>query len=229
MPHKDEPVLQAIKSVMGTKRRGRKKVIAMVQRIHPDYSSSRIRRVYEQEGLALYSKPTKKRAQTKANPAFIPLEENAEWGIDFMHDALQNGRQIRSLNLIDPFNRVCKGVFIKYSIPAKRLIELMEIAIECYGKPDSLRTDNGPEFISKRFQLWMKEKGIKWVNIRKGKPQENCFIERFNRTAREDLFNANIFVSLEDASEKAAEFKEEYNNKRPHESLNNKTPLEYAA
>jgi putative transposase len=229
MPQKDEPVSKAIQEAIGTKRRGRKKVIAMIQRIHPYYSSSRIRRVYEQQGYALYSKPTKRRPQTKANPAFIPMRENHEWGIDFMHDVLENGRQIRSLNIIDPFNRLCKGMFINYSMPAKRVIELLEIAIECHGKPAYMRTDNGPEFISKRFQLWMKDKKIKWANIRKGKPQENCFIERFNRTAREDLFDATIFFNLEDANEKAAEFTDEYNRLRPHESLNNKTPLEYAA
>ena len=228
MPQKDEPLIGAIKNVIGTTRRGRKKVIAMVQRTHP-YGSSRIRRVYEQEGFALYVKPTKRRQQTKANPAFIPLQENHEWGIDFMHDVLENGRQIRALNIIDPFNRVCKGMFINYSMPAKRVIELLEIAIECYGKPSFIRTDNGPEFISKRFQLWMKDNEIKWANIRKGCPQENCFIERFNRTAREDLFDANIFSSLEDSNQKAAVFKDEYNTIRPHESLNNKTPLEYAA
>lgn len=75
----------------------------------------------------------------------------------------------------------------------------------------------------------MKGNEIKWLRIRKGSPQENCFIERFNRTAREDLFDANIFLNLENANEKACEFKDEYNQVRPHESLNNKTPLEYAA
>ena len=229
MPLKDDPVSTAIKNAIGTKRRGRKKVIAMIQRTHPHYSSSRVRRVYEQQGYTLYSKCRKRRQQTKANPAFIPMQENHEWGIDFMHDVLVNGRQIRSLNIIDPFNRLCKGIFINYSMPSKRVIELLEIAIERYGKPASIRTDNGPEFISKKFQLWLKNKEIKWANIRKGSPQENCFIERFNRTAREELFDANIFFNLEEANEKAAEFKEEYNTMRPHESLQNKTPVEYAA
>lgn len=229
MPVKDEPVDTAIKSVIGTTQRGRKKVITMVQRIHPEFSSSKIRRVYEQKDYALYRKPTKKRYQISANPAFIPLKENCEWAIDFMHDTLENGRQIRSLNIIDPFNRMCKGMFINFSMPASRVIIMMERAIERYGKPASIRTDNGPEFISKKFQLWMKGNEIKWLQIRKGSPQENCFIERFNRTAREDLFDANIFLNLENANEKAMEFKDEYNEVRPHESLNNKTPLEYAA
>ena len=228
MPLKDAPVSDAIKNVIGTRRRGRKKVIALIQRTNPDYGSSRIRRVYEQQGFPLYNKLTKKRSQTTANPAFMPLYENIEWGIDFMHDAIDKGRKIRSLNIIDPFNRMCKGMFINYSMPARRVIELLKIAIEDHGKPASIRTDNGPEFISKAFQLWLHNNGIKWAHIRKGKPQENCFVERFNRTAREELFDANIFLNLEEANEKASQFKEEYNTIRPHESLNNKTPFEYA-
>jgi putative transposase len=229
MPQKDATVREAIKAVIGTSRRGRKKVIAMVQRVHPHFSSSKIRRVYEKEGFALYVKPPRKRIKSAANPAYIPMKENMEWGIDFMHDSLYKGRQIRAFNIIDPYNRVCKGMFINHSMPASRIIELLQRAIEVYGKPGAIRSDNGPEFISKRFQLWLKDHQIKWEHIRKGSPQENCFIERFNRTAREDLFDANIFLNLEDAQEKANEFKDDYNNNRPHESLQNKTPIEYAA
>lgn len=228
MPEKDAAVYEAIKNAVGKTRRGRKKVIAMVQRNHP-YGSSKIRRVYEKEGFTLYTKPTKKRANTPANPAYIPMSENMEWGIDFMHDSLENGRQIRTFNIIDPYNRVCKGMFINHSMPSHRVIELLKRAIEKYGKPVSVRSDNGPEFISKKFQLWLKDENIKWQRIRKGSPQENCFIERFNRTAREDLFNANLFLNIEDAQNKADEFTDDYNANRPHESLQNKTPLEYAA
>jgi putative transposase len=229
MPEKDAPVHEAIKVVIGTTRRGRKKVIAMVQRVHPYFSSSKIRRVYEKGGFALYVKPTRKRAKTLANPAYIPMKENMEWGIDFMHDSLESGRQIRAFNIIDPFNRVCKGMFINHSMPASRVIDLLQRAIDVHGKPAAIRSDNGPEFISKKFQLWLKDHHIKWEQIKKASPQENCFIERFNRTAREDLFSANIFLSPEDAQKKADEFKDDYNNNRPHESLQNKTPLEYAA
>jgi putative transposase len=227
MGEKDAPVLAAIKEAVGSKQCGRKKVIALVQRQHRDFGSSRIRRVYEQYGYALFKRPCAKRRQNKAAPACVPLSENMEWGIDFMHDALANNRQIRSLNVIDPFNRVCKGMYIHHSMPAKRVIEYLQRAIEEYGKPTGIRTDNGPEFISKRFQLWLHDNQIKWIAIRKGKPQENCFIERFNRTAREELFNATLFESLDDANEKAAKFKEEYNTERPHESLHYQTPMEY--
>lgn len=229
MPQKDKPVLEAILVAIGQKKRGRKKVIAKVQRTQSCFSASKIRRVYHQYGFSLYHKPRKTRMVHPVNKAYVPLKENEEWAIDFMQDSLVTGRSIRSLNIIDPYNRFCKGMFISHSIPARRLIEMLNIAIEKHGKPQSIRTDNGPEFISKSFQVWLFKSGIKWAPIRKGKPQENCFIERFNKTAREDLFDANLFYHPEQAQEMAEEFVNEYNCERPHESLNNQTPLEYAA
>jgi putative transposase len=157
------------------------------------------------------------------NPAFVPLQSNEEWAIDFMHDSLACGRRFRSLNIIDPYNRECKGIYIRYNLPAVRVIELLEQSIEKYGKPKFIRSDNGPEFISKRFN------GIGWSKIQKGKPQQNCHIERFNKTVREDLFDANLIFSIEHGNELAENFKVEYNSIRPHESLNDLTPIEYAA
>lgn len=122
-----------------------------------------------------------------------------------------------------------KGIFIAHSIPAIRLIEYLTTAIEMYGKPKAIRSDNGPEFISKEFQIWMNDNAIHWSKIPKASPQENAFVERFNRTAREDLFDPNMFFSVNHAIELASKFKEDYNYKRPHESLNMLTPIEYAA
>ena len=229
MPLKDQPVVEAIKSVIGTSRKGRGKVIPLVQRSFPSLSSSKIRRIYERGGFALMKRMKTRRRNNPSNPANVPLGSNEEWAIDFMHDSLVNGRQIRSLNIIDPYNRECKGIYIRHSIPAIRVIEFLEQSIEKYGKPKFIRTDNGPEFISKTFQLWLIKNHIGWSKIPKGCPQENCFVERFNRTMREDFLDANLFFTLEQANEQAAKFKYEYNELRPHESLNNLTPVEYAA
>lgn len=98
-----------------------------------------------------------------------------------------------------------------------------------HGKPKRIRTDNGPEFISKKFGLWLKKNAIELVRIQPGKPQQNAFVERFNRTVREDLLDANLIFDLEHAEDLANEFIREYNAERPHESLKNQTPLEYAA
>lgn len=215
------------KAIDGRKR-GKKKVIALVRRKH-DYSRSRIRRVYEQSGLALLYKPAKRLPAGERRPIERTLKANEEWAMDFMSDALANGRCIRALTVIDHYNLECKGIRIHHSMPAYRLIEILEELIEVHGKPKRIRTDNGPEFISKQFQLWLKANKIEWVRIQPGKPQQNAIIERFNRTVREDLFDAHLIFDLEHAAELARNFIHEYNHHRLHESLKDQTPLEYAA
>jgi putative transposase len=229
MPVKDKPIIEAIQNAIGCSRKGRKKVIPIVRRKCPEFSTCSIRRVYSRHGFSLMKRHKRRIRNHAANPASVPLSANGEWAIDFMHDALTTGRQIRSLNIIDPFNRECKGIFIDYSIPASKVIEFLEQAIESNGKPLSIRTDNGPEFISKRFQLWLKNNKIAWNPIQKGKPQQNCHIERLNKTIREDLFDAHLIDSIEHGNDLAAQFRHEYNCNRPHESLSNLTPIEYAA
>ncbi len=229
MPLKDKPIENAIRTVIGNSRKGRKKVIVLIRKKSPEIGSSKIRRVYQLKGFALMKKLKGRMRNNPKNPSVVPLQPNIEWAIDFMHDALADGRKIRSLNILDPYNRQCKGIYIRNSIPAKLLIELLEQSIERYGKPQFIRSDNGPEFIAKEFQLWLHNKGIGWNKIEKGKPQQNCHVERFNKTVREDLFDANLFFSIDHANQLAEDFQREYNYERPHESLNNLTPIEYAA
>jgi putative transposase len=229
MPIKDAPVKEAIKESIGVSRRGRMKVIKLVQKKHPEFGSSRIRRVYEQHGFALQKKLKRRVKNNPANPISIPIKRNIEWGLDFMSDALTDGRKIRTLNIVEHFNRECMGINVSRSIPAVKVIEYMERAIEKHGKPEYLRTDNGSELTSKVFQLWMKEKKIKWSPIEKGCPQQNAIVERFNRTYREDVLDANLFFSVEHAQNITDQWVEEYNTVRPHQSLNQLSPKEYAA
>lgn len=228
MPKKDAPVKDAIFEAINKRKRGRKKVIAIVQRKH-DFSSSRIRRVYEQSGLALPCKPKKRNIYGVRRPIERTLKLNQEWAIDFMSDSLADGRRIRVLTVIDHFNLSCKGIYIKHSMTARGVIHILEELFESHGKPLRVRTDNGPEFISKYFRKWMKNNEVTCIRIQPGKPQQNAIIERFNRTVREDLLDPNLFFSLEHASELAHEFVYDYNHHRPHESLSNKTPIEYVA
>ena len=119
MPEKDKPVEEAIRAVIGTSRKGRKKVIPLVQKRNPYVGASRIRRVYEQKGFALMKRYKLRLRNNPKNPAMVPFEPNIEWAIDFMHDTLVDGRKIRSLNILDPYNRQCKGIYIRPSIPAE--------------------------------------------------------------------------------------------------------------
>jgi putative transposase len=219
----------AIEQVLGHSRKGRIKVIKLVQKKYPTIGSSRIRRVYEQSGFALSKKLRRRIKDNPANPIGIPYVSNEEWAMDFMSDALCNGRKIRTLNVVDHFNRKCLGIRVGFNMPAKIVIQYCAQFIEMHGKPKRIRTDNGPEFRSKVFQKWLENNDITWSRIQKGKPQQNAIIERFNKTYREDVLDANLFNSIEQANDITHVWVDDYNNERPHQSLNYQTPSNYAA
>jgi len=228
MPEKDMYIKELIQEVIGTSRKGREKVIRLVQRKHPEIGSYKIRRVYEKYGFSLSKKLKRRIKNNPANPIEIPVKSNQEWAMDFMSDALADGRKLRTLNIIDHYNRECKGLKFSLNFPARLLIEELDKTIERHGKPEGIRTDNGPEFRSKLFQIWLSENGIKHIRIQKGKPQQNAVIERFNKTFREDVLDAEIFRNIEQAQFIADNWVKDYNTVRPHQSLNYQTPVEYA-
>lgn len=228
MPKKDEPIQAAIMSVIGYSRKGRNKVIALVRKRYPQYGSSQIRRVYEQSGFSLSKKLGRRIKDKVANPLSIPFKENIEWALDFMSDSLMDGTRIRTLNIVDHYNRLCTGVKVAKNFPSRMVIDYLEQRIALYGKPQSIRTDNGPEFRSKLFQKWLHNRDIQWSRIQKGKPQQNAIIERFNKTYREDILDAHLFKSVEEANEITHRWVQEYNNERPHQALNYQTPSAYA-
>lgn len=229
MPQKDEKLKEAIASVLGTSRLGRKKVIVKVRKKYPGYGVSQIRRVYQRYGFSLYKRMKRKRFDNPANPIAVPLQRNEEWAMDFMSDTLARGSRLRTLNIVDQYSRKCLGIDIRTSMPSRKVINFLERMIEKHGMPRGIRTDNGPEFTSHFFQQWMEDKGIEWIKIQKGKPQQNAIIERFNKTYREDVLDANLFFSLQQVRELTEKWQEDYNHERPHEALNFKTPAEYEA
>lgn len=229
MPAKDQCVREAIEVVMGRCRKGRNKIIRLVQKQHPHLSASKIRRVYVREGFSLFKRPRKRMKNNPVNPIMIPLQRNEEWAIDFMSDVLNNGRKFRTFNVIDHYNREALGVFTNISIPARRATAYLDRVIEKYGKPKRIRGDNGPEMMSKWFRLWLAENQIEWSAIPKGSPQQNAVVERFNRTYREDVLDANVFYSIEHAQSLTEEWLIEYNTVREHEALGYQTPASYAA
>lgn len=229
MPVKDAQIKDIITTVIGSSRKGRNKVIHMVQKEYPHLSSSRLRRVYEKSGLSLYKRPGKRLKNKNAVPLNIPLRPMQELGIDFMSDCLADGRRVRTLNVIDHHNRKCLGIFIDFSLPAIKVTEALDRVFDVYGKPTAIRSDNGPEFTSKRFRLWMHFKGIEHIRIQPGKPAQNGIVERFNRTYREDMLDANLFESKESMQKLTDEWITDYNDMRPHQSLGYCTPNSYAA
>jgi len=149
------------------------------------------------------------------------------WSIDFMSDALTNGLRFRTFNVMDDFNRECLKIKVGMSLTSRVVTNCLDRIGEARGYPESIRTDNGPEFISKHFEQWAKQHGIRLIHIEPGKPAQNGYIERFNRSYREDVLDMYLFDSIREVQLKTEEWRRYYNQAWSHESLGWKTPLEF--
>ena len=153
---------------------------------------------------------------------------NLTWFLDFMSDSLSNSRAIRTLNIIDDYNREALWIEVDHSLPAERVVRVLENLLLWRAAPKQICMDNGPEFISKRLENRAKEKQIELLHIQPGKPAQNAYIERFNRTFREDVLDAYLFDDLNEIRLIAERWLEEYNTIRPHEALQGLSPRQHA-
>lgn len=202
------------------------KTFAYLRRAKYQWNHKRVHRVYTLLQMNKRRKGKRRLPQRVKQPMQQMQTINESWSLDFMSDSLIGGRKFRTFNVIDDYNREALAIEISPSLPSKRIIRKLEEVIEWRGKPKQLRMDNGPEFISKDFELWCNDREIKLQYIQPGKPVQNSLIERFNGTYRKDILNAYVFYELDEVKQLTEEWMEEYNERRPHESLNNQTPAE---
>ena len=157
------------------------------------WNHKRVYRVYCELGLNLRVKPKKRLPTRYPKPLAQPMAANACWSLDFMSDSLSSGRAFRTLNIIDDFNREGLWIEVDTSLPAERGIRVLDMLALWRGYPKQLRSDNGPELISQKLAAWSEEHNVKQAFIQPGKPAQNAFVERFNRTYREDVLDAYVF------------------------------------
>lgn len=191
------------------------------------WNHKRVYRVYTQMRLNLRNKRKKRLPARVKAPLLRPVYPNITWSLDFMHDTLMNGKSIRSLNIIDDFNREVLTIAVDSSLPSVRVIRELDKLIEWRGKPDKIRSDNGPEFISDKIALWCSAYQIEWEFTQPGKPTQNSLIERFNRTFRQDVLDNYMFESLSELRKYAGAWMWMYNNERPHSALGYLTPVQF--
>ena len=163
---------------------GFSKLLKVLRRQGHGWNHKRIHRVYCELKLNMRRKGKKRLPNRTPEPLSVPAAMNQCWSMDFMHDQLADGRCFRLLNVIDDCNREVLGMEIDLSLPAGRVIRTLNRIMEWRGKPSAIRCDNGPEYVSASVQGWAEENGIKIQFIQPGKPQQNAFVERFNRTVR---------------------------------------------
>lgn len=186
-------------------------------------------RLYREEGLAVRRRRRNKRAAVVRQPRTLPVRPNVRWSMDFVADAMSSGRRFRALTIVDDFTRECPAIEVDTSLPALRVIDVLERLRVTRGLPQTIVIDNGPEFTSHALDRWAYARGVKLAFIDPGKPVQNAFVESFNGTFRYECLDAHWFSSLADARRTAEAWRREYNEVRPHGSLGRRTPAEFAA
>jgi putative transposase len=224
----DTPVIKKLQELAEKKpKEGQDKFYNRIRNEGIIWNHKRIERVYKILGMNL-RKRTRKRIPARVKlPLIVPTKPNETWSMDFMHDTLANGRKFRVLNVIDDFNREILVIEPHFSICSERVIKILERVIRTKGKPKAIRVDNGPEFISTLLHEWCLEYEIKLQFIQPGKPMQNGFIERFNKSYRQDVLDANLFFHITEVKIASDDFQEDFNFHRPHESLGNLSPVNY--
>ena len=222
----DYEVLQAIKdaSEFGD---GFWKIFSRIRRSGKLWNHKKVYRIYKS---MCYNKRVKLKKRLPArvkHPLVAPERPNDTWSLDFVSDTLENGRKFRVLNILDDFDRSAVAQEVSMSMPSERVIRILEKIIWIKGKPDNIRCDNGPEFISNKFQDWCKANDIAIKYTQPGCPTQNSFVERFNGSYRRAILDAYIFRNMNDVRELTESWMMDYNENRPHYSLGDMSPNEY--
>ncbi len=193
------------------------------------WNHKRIYRIYRELELNLRIKPRKRLVRQVPEPLAVPTATNHVWSMDFMHDQLADGRSIRLFNVIDDFNREALGIEIDFSLPSERVVRALKQIIAWRGKPQTIRCDNGPEYLSSAITEWASRWGIKLEYIQPGKPQQNAYVERFNRTVRYEWLSQYHWEDLDQVQHAATQWMWSYNHERPNMALGGITPKQRLA
>lgn len=183
------------------------------------WNHKRVYRIYRELELNLRIKPKRRIKRDKPDALSVPVAMNEVWSMDFMSDSLADGRSLRTFNVIDDYNREGLAIDVDLSMPSARVIRSLEQVIEWRGKPAAIRCDNGPEYISNELITWANEHQITILYIQPGKPTQNAYVERFNRTARHEWLDLHMFESVEQAQDLATNWLWLYNNERPNMAI----------
>ena len=225
----DADIREAMKSIAHERRRfGYRRIHVMLTRQGIHVNQKKLRRLYREEKLQVRKRGGRKRAIGTRRPMLLPNRCNERWSLDFVSDAFTDGRRFRVLTIVDDYSRECLSLVADTSLSGLRVAIELDTLIRDRGKPNTIVSDNGTELTSMAVLKWCQETGVDWHYIQPGKPMQNAFVESFNGSFRDECLNETLFSSLREARDQINQWKEDYNQQRPHSSLGNLTPDEYA-
>jgi putative transposase len=209
-------------------RYGYQRLWALLRREGWPVNHKRVYRLYCEEGLKLGKRRRRARAHIERVPLPPPTKADERYSMDFMRDTLADGRVFRTLNIVDDYTRECLAIEVDTSLPGARVVRVLERLAATGRQPLSLVVDNGPEFASKEVDQWAARSGVSLRFIDPGKPMQNAYIESFNGKFRDECLSQHWFISLDEARRVSEDWRVDYNERRPHQSLQYKTPVEFA-
>lgn len=225
----NDQLRQRVRELAMVRRRfGYRRLHAMLRREGHEVNHKRVYRIYVEEQLWVRKRRRKRRMAEPRASMLVPTMVNEVWSMDFVSDALAAGRRFRALNIVDDFSREAPAIEVDTSLSGVRVTRVLDrLKIE-RGLPLQIRSDNGPEFISRAVEQWACENGVAWHFIEPGKPIENAYVESFNGKFRDECLNENWFTTLADARQEIEHWRQDYNQARPHSALGYRTPNEFA-
>lgn len=220
----DEEIAQKIQAIVDRfPRFGVRRVHALLSR-QMKINFKKTRRIYRMMNLQLKKRIKVKKAKVIRIPRPVPTERLESWSMDFIFDRSTDHRRIKSFTVVDDFSKECPGILVDRSIGGSYVTRFLDQLLEL---PKVIRCDNGPEFTSNAFLQWAQTKNIEIDFIDPGKPTQNAFIETFNGKFRDECLNQHLFINLDEAKQRIEAWRKEYNEIRPHSSLNYQTPKEF--
>lgn len=227
----DEPLLRRMEEIAAVRvRYGFWRIYVLLRREGWPVNHKRVYRLYCQAGLNLRRKrPRRRKAAAHRLERMQPTSPNQCWSMDFVADALFDGRRFRALTVVDNFTKESLAIEVDQQLKGEDVVAVMERLKHPRGLPQRIQTDNGSEFISLALDRWAYEHGVTLDYSRPGKPTDNPFIESFNGSFRDECLNTHWFLSLDDARQKIENWRQDYNHFRTHSSLGDVTPAEFAA
>jgi putative transposase len=225
----DEHLRIAIRDAAQSRPRfGYKRILTIIRRQGHRIGKHKAYRIYCEEGLQVRTKRRKKTVSRRRISLPRPKAINRIWSMDFVHDELTTGQSIRFLTIVDHFSRESVAIEVGYSLKAPDVIRVLSRLKVIRGLPKIITVDNGSEFSGNVLDRWAHENGVQLHFIRPGKPTENAYIESFNGRLRDECLNCNIFYNLDEAKNVVEKWRIDYNDWRPHSSLGNLSPSDFA-